>query len=301
MRQNRPLLGILFMMAAVTMFPFMGKLVQLLSERYEPDQIIWARVTCQTVLMLVMFGPRRGFSLLATRHPVQQLGRGVAQFFATSLYFINVRFMPLAQATAISFTTPFLVTALAWPMLGERFGLQRLVTLIVGFMGVLIIIRPGSDVFQWAAVGIIASALSYGMYQVLTRRVSPDDSPETSSLYSPLPATIILSIVMLFRWKNPESWLDAALLAGPGVFGGIGHYFLARAMTYAPASVVAPFMYWQIVGATCLDFFVSAHLPDIYTYIGASVLIAAGIYMGWQETRAKPDAATPEKQPAGSG
>ena len=149
MRQNRPLLGILFMMAAVTMFPFMGKLVQLLSERYESDQIVWARVTMQTVLMLVMFMPRRGLSIFFTNQPIAQLGRGLAQFGATTMYFVAVKFMPLAQSTAISFTTPFFVTALAWPMLGERFGLQRLFTLIVGFMGVLIIIRPGSDVRQW--------------------------------------------------------------------------------------------------------------------------------------------------------
>ena len=289
MRQNRPLLGILYMMAAVTMFPFMGAFVQLLSDRFPSEQIVWARVTTQTLLMIAMFAPRRGLSVFVSGQPFGQLGRGLSQLCATSLYFFSVKFMHLAQATAISFTTPFFVTALAWPMLGERFGKQRLISLIIGFIGVLIIIRPASNLFQWASIGVIASAFFYALYQVLTRKVSTHDDAEVSAIYGAMPATVVLSIVMLFRWKQPDTWLDAAMLMGPGVFGGIGHYFLARAMSYAPAGVVSPFQYWQIIGASILGYFISGQLPDIYTYIGAAVLIGAGIYMGWRETRKKSD------------
>lgn len=284
---HRPMLGILFMMAATTAFPFMGALVQLLSDRYGWDQIVWARVTGQLAFVLALFWPSRRAAIFITRQPLSQAARSFNQLASTSLYFASVKFMHLAQATAISFTTPFIVAVLAAPILGERITRARLVTLIVGFVGVLVIIRPASDVFQWASVGIILSATFYALYQVYTRRVSSNDPPDTSTLYSVLLGAIVMSVVMLFRWKTPGSWLDVLMLAGTGLFGGLGHYCLARAFAYAPASVVSPFMYWQLIGATVLGYFISGKLPDVYTFLGAAILVGAGMHMGWRETREK--------------
>ena len=286
-KSNRVLLGIFFMMLATSMFPFMGGLVQLLGERYAADQIVWARVTSPLVFMLLLLMPKRGWEIFRTRQLVAQLKRSLTQLLSTSFYFTSVQFMGLAQATAISFTTPFLVTLTAWPILGEPISRRRLITMIVAFVGVLIIIRPGSGVFHWASIGILCSACFYALYQVYTRGVASHDSPETSVIYSVLIATVVMSIIMLFRWKNPETWLDAGMMFATGIFGGLGHWCLARAMTYAPANVVSPFQYWQLVGAVIVGYLVSGNMPDAYTWVGAAIIVGAGLYLGWRDSRAK--------------
>lgn len=285
--RGRVALGIIFMMLATSLFPFMNGTVQVLSARYESDQIIWARMVSHLVLMLIIFLPRDGFALFRTNHIAHQVKRSIAQLLSTGFYFTSVKFLGLAQATAISFTTPFFVTLLAWPLLGERILAYRVLAMIAAFTGVLIIIRPGTDVFQWAAVGILFSALFYATYQVYTRGVAGHDSPNTSVIYSVLLAAILMSIVMLFRWKTPESWTDVALMCSLGIYGGLGHWCLAKAMTYAPANVVSPFQYWQLIGAVGVGYMISGELPDAFTWIGAAFIIGAGLYLAWRDTRQK--------------
>ncbi len=286
-KSNRVLLGILFMVLAVTMFPFMNGIVQILSPRYGSDQIIWARVTSHLVFMLILFMPKEGFEVFRTHQLSAQVKRSAAQLMSTTFYFTSLKFLGLAQATAISFTTPFFVALLAWPILGERMGFHRVASMVVAFTGVLIVIRPGSGVFQWASLGILCSACFYALYQVYTRRVAGHDSPNTSVVYSVLLATAVMSVIMLFRFKMPETWTDAGLMFSLGIFGGIGHWCLAKAMTYAPANVVSPFQYWQLIGAVIIGYFISGDMPDVYTWLGAAFIIGAGLYMGWRDTRAK--------------
>ena len=284
-QSNRVLLGIAFMVLAVSMFPFMNGIVQILSPRYGSDQIIWARVTSHLIFMLILFMPKEGWAVFRTRQLGAQVKRSAAQLMSTTFYFTSLKFLGLAQATAISFTTPFFVALLAWPILGERMGIHRIASMVVAFTGVLIVIRPGSGVFQWASVGILCSACFYALYQVYTRRVAGYDSPNTSVVYSVLLATAVMSVIMLFRFKMPETWIDAGLMCGLGIFGGIGHWCLAKAMTYAPANVVSPFQYWQLIGAVIIGYFISGYMPDAYTWLGAALIVAAGLYMGWRDTR----------------
>ena len=281
-------LGIFFMVLATSMFPFMNGAVLILSRRYASDQIIWARVTSHLVFMLLVLLPRDGLALFHTNMLGTQIKRSACQLGSTSFYFSSVKYLGLAQATSISFTTPFFVTLLAWPLLGEQLRTHRIVAMLVAFSGVLIIIRPGSDVFHWASVGILCSAVFYSLYQVYTRGVAGHDSPNTSVIYSVLLATIVMSILMLFRWKTLETWTDVGLMCSLGVFGGIGHWCLAKAFTYAPANVVSPFQYWQLIGAVCVGYAVAGNVPDAFTWLGAAIVIGAGLYLGWRDTRAKP-------------
>ena len=287
MTASRPALGIFFMCLATTLFPFMNGLVQVLSERYSSEQIVWARITSHLLFVLALFMPREGWHVFHTDQLGWQLARSAAQLGSTSLYFVSVKHLPLAQAASISFTTPFIVTLLAWPILGEAIGPARLMTLIVGFIGVLTVIRPGSDVFHWATLGIVASSVCYALYQILTRRVAGRDRAETSVVYSALGGAFVMSAVMLFAWKTPETWLDAGMMCALGVFGGLGHYCVARAMSYA-AAVVSPFMYWQMIGSVAIGYLISGKLPDACTWLGTAIIVAAGIHMGWRETRPKP-------------
>jgi drug/metabolite transporter (DMT)-like permease len=292
---NRTLIGILFMCAASSLFPVMNGLVQVLSPRYSTEQIVWARTVSHMIFVLALFGPRFGPSLVRTTQPKWQILRSLLQLMSTLFFFSGVKHLVLAKAASISFTAPFIVALLAWPILGERISRRRLAAVAVAFIGVLIVIRPGSDVFQWASLLMLGSATCYALYQIFTRRVAGHDRPETSAVYSALIGSIVMSLVVPFVWITPVSWTDAALLFSLGILGGLGHYFVARAMTYAQASIIAPFSYWQLVGSVIFGYVVSGHLPEVSTWIGAAIIISAGIYIAWCETRERPAIGT---QPA---
>jgi drug/metabolite transporter (DMT)-like permease len=292
--RNTVVLGILFMCAAGTIFPVMNGLVQVLSQRYPSEQIVWARTASHLVFVLALFAPRMGLMrLVTTAAPKWQIARSMALLISTLCFFTGVKSLPLAKAASISFTAPFIVTLLAWQLLGERLSWQRLAAVALGFIGVLVVIRPGTDVFEWASLYILGSAFSYAVYQVLTRKVAGQDRAETSAVYSALVGTILMSPALPWFWTPVQSMADGALLIGLGVLGGLGHYCVARALIYAAASVVSPFQYWQMVGSVSVGYLFMGSVPDTYTWLGASIIICAGMYIGWRETREKAPAVSP--------
>ena len=285
---NRTLLGILSMLVASSLFPVMNGLVQILSARYSTEQIVWARAASHVVFILALFAPTYGAALVRTGTLKWQIVRSGVHLASMICFFTGVKYLPLAKASSISFLAPFFVAVLAWPILGERMTPGRMGAVIVAMLGALIVIRPGSEVFHWASLFMLGSAFCYGLYQILTRRVARHDSAETSAVYSALVGTVVMSIVAPFVWVSVAGWTDAALLFSLGIIGGLGHYFVARAMTYAPASIIAPFGYWQLVGAVIVGYLISGYLPDAFTWIGAGVIVSAGVYIAWCETRARP-------------
>ncbi len=285
---NRTLIGILFMLAAGSLFPVMNGLVQVLSERYTTEQIVWARAASHFVFVLALFVPAVGVAVVRTTTLKWQVIRSMVHLMSMLFFFTGVKYLPLAKAASISFTAPFFVALLAWPMLGERLTLNRFIAIIVAFLGVLVIIRPGTDVFQWASLYMLGSAICYALYQILTRKVAGYDSAETTAVYSALVGTVIMSIVAPFVWTPIASWTDAGLLFSLGIIGGTAHYFVARAMTYAEASIIAPFGYWQLMGSVVVGYMISGYLPDSFTWLGAGIIMCAGSYIAWHETRPKP-------------
>ena len=285
---QRPLLGIAFMLMATSLFPVMNGIVKLLSADYASEQIIWARTASHLVFVLALFAPRYGLRLLRTVRPGVQISRSLILLASTTCFFNGVKFIPLAEAGAISFMAPFIVALLAVPMLGETVSPVRLAAVFVGFLGVLVVIRPGSEVFDWASLFIVGSAICYATYQVLTRRVAGQDRPETSVVYSALVGTVVMTAIVPWFWTAPTSLDDGLLLASLGVLGGLGHYCVARAMTYATASVISPFQYWQMVGSVLVGYLLFSDLPDLYTWLGAALIIGSGMFIGWRESRDRP-------------
>jgi len=292
-RPDRTIAGIVFMCMAGSIFPLMNGLVQVLSKSYESEQIVWARVTGHFVFMLALFAPRFGLGILSTNRPALQLGRSTVLLMSTLCFFTGVKYLPLAQATAINFTAPFMVVLLAWPFLGERIGMARLMAVAVGFVGVLVVVRPGTQLFHWASLLIIGSSFFYAVYQIFTRRVGASDRPETSAIYSAMVGTVLMLPLLPFIWRTPASLTDGLLLGSLGVIGGVGHYLVAKALASAPASVIAPFMYWQMIGSVVVGYLLSGHVPDAATWGGAAIIIAAGIFVGWFETRRPPPVSPP--------
>jgi drug/metabolite transporter (DMT)-like permease len=286
-REPRILLGIGFMMLAASFFPVMNGLVQWLSPRYPSEQIVWARITGQFLLMLIIMLPRAGLRVFATKRPGLQAGRSLCQLTSTSLYFAALASIPLAKAAAIGFMAPFIVALIAWPLLGERPKLRRLIAIAVAFTGVLVVIRPGDAGFQPASILILLSACAFATYQVLTRKVAPHDGPDTSTLWSALLGAVALTMLMPWFWTTPASMLDVLAFLALGAFATAGHYCVARAFSLGPAAVISPFHYWQIVGSIIMGVLLSGYWPDGATWLGASIIVCAGIYLAVAEGRGR--------------
>ncbi len=285
-RPQRILLGIAFIILATVFFVIMNTGVKLLRPHVPTVELIWARTLGHTIFIFAIFGPTHGWwRLLVTRRPGTQLTRSLLLLASTSLFFTALGFVPLADATAVSFTSPLLVAALAGPVLGERVGLGHWLAIAAGFLGALIIIRPGAEGANPYLLLVIVNSACYAMYQLLTRRVAPHDRPETSVTYSALLGSVVLTAVVPFFWHTPGRLSHWLVLIVIGLLGGLGHYCVARALLLGPASIISPFHYAQLVTAAWLGYVAFGDVPGGWTWVGSAVVVASGLYIAWQETR----------------
>ena len=284
-RVSRPMLGVLFMCIACALFPIMNGIVKLMASTYDPKQVVWFRITTHLVLVALVFVPRMGLGLFRTRQIGFQLVNSLMMLLSTLLFFSAVKYLPVAEAISISFVAPLLVVFLAWPLLGERITLLRVVAVVVGFAGVLVVIRPGSALFQWASVLLLGSAACYAVYQIIIRRLAGVDHPATSIFYSVLLGSILMSLLVPFVWITPKDWIDWLLLLSLGALGGLGHYCVAKAMTYASANFIAPFNYTQMIGSVIVGYLMFAEVPDLYVWVGTLLIVGAGLMVGLQGRR----------------
>jgi drug/metabolite transporter (DMT)-like permease len=254
-----------------------------LSQTYPVLEITWARYAGHLFFMLLVFAPRRGIRLLASSQPVLQLVRSTLLCVSTLVFIAGLASVMLPTATAISFTGPLIVTALSPLVLKEAVGPRRWLAIIIGFAGALVVVRPGLDPAYEGALLIFAGAFAAALYQLLTRKLAAHDPAETSITYIALAGFVLTSIPLPFLCQTPVSLWDALVFAGLGFFGGFGHYCLVRAFELAPAPVVAPLNYGQLVGATLLGFMVFGQIPDYWTWLGAAIIAGSGLFMLWGE------------------
>jgi drug/metabolite transporter (DMT)-like permease len=214
-----------------------------------------------------------------------QLGRSFLLVGSTMFNFWAYRYLQLDEALAIMFSTPFLVAALAGPVLGEWIGWRRWAAICMGFAGVLVVVRPGIGGFQWAALLSLASAVCYALYSIATRVLSRSDSNETTLFYSNMVGAVVMLPVLPFVWTPPGGVVPAALMVVMGVFASLGHYLLIAGHRLAPVSVLSPFIYTQIVWAVTLGYLVFGDVPNAWTLAGAAIVIASGLYLFQRERR----------------
>lgn len=267
------------MLAGVCMFPFLNACAKYLTQIYPLPEILWARFAGHMTLVLLLCAPRLGLlRLFHTRRPILQLSRSALMLGSTLLFFAGLQTIPLATASAIGFTSPLIVTALSAPLLGEAIGWRRWTAVAVGFLGALIIIRPGGSSVDWTAFLILGSATCYALYQIFTRKLGTLDRAETNIAYAALLGALGLSVFAPFYWKAPENWVHLVLFLALGAFGGVGHFFVIKAFRLYRASVLAPLSYFELVGASILGYFVFGAFPDALTWLGALVIVASGVY-----------------------
>jgi drug/metabolite transporter (DMT)-like permease len=279
------LFGVLFICLSGLTSPLMNGFAKLLGETYSSLQVSWARAFGHVLFMLVTFVPRFGVRMLRTHRLGKHLLRSSCLFISNLSYFFAIGFIPLGKAASINMTGPLIVAALAWPMLQERTNPGRVIAVLIGFFGVLVIIRPGTEVFHWAALIIIFSALMNGFYQMLTRKIADTEAAETSAIYSSIVGAFGMLVVLPFVWRTPAGIGDIAMFCSLGALGAISHYFVALALGFAPANIVTPFQYVQLIGSVLVGYLFFGDLPDALTWLGAAIVIGSGLYVGWTQTR----------------
>ena len=270
--------------ATFVMFPILNASIKYLGGKdYPIIMILFFRSTIHFLWMMVLFLPGHGLKIFKTARPKVQLGRSLLQLFAFTFYIVGLLYIPLTTATGIAFTAPLVVVGLSVPMLGEKVGPRRWAAVAVGFIGAMVIIRPGGEVFQPAVLLILAAASCFALYQILTRMVAEDDDYRVTAVYT-ITASLIVSIVFIgFNWKSPDSGFDWFMFLVIGIIGGVGHLFMIRAYQYGEVSVIGPLDYGQLIGATLLGYFIFSEFPDTWTWVGAGIIIMSGLYIARRE------------------
>jgi drug/metabolite transporter (DMT)-like permease len=281
---TRTVAGIGLMVLAILLFTVMDTIGKDLTARYAVPQVVWARYFFQFALMLLLI-PRVGIKdLVRTARPGTHVIRGLLLAASTICLIGAISFVPLADAYTITFTAPLLVTVFSIPLLGERVRWRRWSAVLAGFAGVLIVIRPGFGVTHWALALPLITALGFALYQILTRKVSavPGESSLAMLFYLACVGTAIMTALVPFFWQ-PVAPVDWLAMTAMGALGGVGHLILIRALTIAPASLLAPFVYTQIIWALVLGYLVFGDVPDRWMLVGCAVIVASGLFVFYRE------------------
>jgi drug/metabolite transporter (DMT)-like permease len=283
-----PARAILLVVGAVACFALLDTCVKFLVRTYPVPVIVFVRYLVQALALIVWAGPALRLGLFRTAQPGLQIVRGTLIWISSICFSTALRWMPLADATAINFGTPILVVLLAVVFLNERMTPARWAFVAVGFVGMLLIVRPGASIFQGAALLVLLGAALYGAFQVMTRKLRRED-PRVTLFYPALCGTTLMGLGLPFVEHDFEwSWPHALLLVIGCLFGTVGHFMLILAFQRAPASAITPFTYMQLVFATALGFAVFGDFPDAFTLAGMAIISGSGLLLAWFERRRVP-------------
>ena len=268
---------------AWAILPFMDTIAKYLSSELSFFQITWARYffTVFFTLPFMFFFFRK--NLTWTSQPKLQIFRGLTLFFANILFFYSISIISMAKALTLAFVAPLITTALSPFILGEKVGFRRWSAVIVGFLGSLIVIRPGFIEFNLASVAALGTGFFYGVYLIITRKLHSSDSPLLTLLLTGVVGAVVASFLVPVVWINPTltQW---SLLALMGIFACLGHLFLILSLKYADASKLAPLGYFEIVTNIILGYYFFGDFPHYWTWLGLTIIVCSGIYIFLRES-----------------
>ncbi len=272
------------MCVACANFALLDATAKYLSQSYDTPQIVWARFAGHFVLAVVMLAPRYRARPWRSNRPGLQILRAMFLLGATAANFAALRHLQLAETGSIFFVLPLVVGALSVPLLGERVGPRRWAAIVIGFLGVMVIMRPGLGLTHWAVFLSLISVLCVAVYQITTRKLAGIDGSLTTQVYTALVGFLVVTPFAPFYWTTPDL-AGGVLMIAMGLLGGVGHYLLILAHRLAPAPILAPFFYPQIIWMTLLGYVLFGDLPDRWTVAGAGIVIASGLYLLYRERR----------------
>ena len=281
-REN--LIGVGLMLLSMFVFSAVDTIAKVLTTDFHPLQIVWTRQLGLVVGVLVMVAVR-GVSLFQTNHRKLQLVRGLMAALSAALFITAINFVPLADAIAVTFIAPFVVTMFSALLLKEKVGIHRWSAVIVGFLGTLIILRPGFDGFEPALLLAVLAAVLFAFRQIISRYLSGSDKTETTIAYTALVAVLVLFIPLPFIWQTPVSGFHIFLMAVMAILAGLGELLVIKALEVALAVVVSPVHYTILIWGSLYGYFVFGDFPDYWTWTGAVIIILSGLYTLYRERK----------------
>jgi drug/metabolite transporter (DMT)-like permease len=278
-------IGIALVTATTVLFATLDASAKWLVQSLPVLQVVWLRFLTHLLITSVLLAPTYGRELVRVRDWRLQGLRALMLGTMTALNFAALQYLPLAQTAAMQFSVPLLIALLSAWWLGERLDARRWAAIAVGFGGVLLVVRPGSQAFHPAVLLMIVQVLLYAAFNMLTRRLAATESPASLQLMPALGATLLLAPPALAVWQWPTGWQSWLLICLCGLCGGLGHYCVAQAHRYASAAVLGPFLYQQIIYMALLGWLVFGQVPDAMVAAGAAVVVCSGLYLLWLEVK----------------
>ena len=276
--------GALFMLAGMFVFSAVDAQAKYLTEHLPSLQIVWARQIGLVIGVLILI-VWHGRAILRTSFPVLQVGRGVAAAGSATLFIIGLNYVALADAVSVTFVAPLIVTMLAALVLGERVGLHRWTATIIGFVGTLIVIRPGFASFHPGLLLPLLAAVLFAVRQVISRHIGSRDRTETTLAYTALTAFLMLSVAQLFIWQPIGSPRIILILVSMSVMSALGEFLVIRALEVGQAVFVSPLHYTLIIWASLYGYLLFGHFPDLWTWAGSFVIMVSGLYVLHRERK----------------
>ena len=280
-----PTSAVLLIVGSVLCFTLLDTTMKYLTRSYPVGILVWARYMVQTLALILWLAPTMRGELLRTSRVRLHLLRGILLLTSSVAFVSALRLLPLADATAVNYSTPVLVILLAVAFLGEHMTPSRIAFVVSGIVGMVLIVRPGSDMFQGGSLFAVAAACCYALYQILTRLMA-SENPRLLLFYPALLGTALMSaIAPTLEWPAAMPWQHVGLIIVGGLLGTMGHYLFILAFRHAPASALTPFTYMQLVWATLLGWVVYGDFPDALTLAGMAVIAGSGLLITLHERR----------------
>jgi drug/metabolite transporter (DMT)-like permease len=279
------LAGIGFVILSVACFAILDTTTKHISASVPILLALWFRYLIQAVFSTVFFLPKRGMSLFKTEHPKFQMVRGALLFGSSLCAFIGLKYLPVGEFTAIASITPLVVTLMGALSLGEKVRKLRWALVLGAFAGTMVIVRPGSQHFDWVLIFPLVLILTNSGFQLLTSRMARTEDPVTMNVLTGWVGTALGAFLLPFVWELPTEWFVWAQLLLMGSFATVGHYLLILAFSKAPATVLTPYFYTQIVFAMLGGWLIFDHMPDHWTLVGIGVVTLCGALGAWLTVR----------------
>lgn len=278
--------AILMVIAAMTIVAFQDATVKYLTQYLPPAQITWARYFFHLLVSLPLALSSVSWRALRPKHLPLQLARGVLLVISSFFFVLGVRFVPLADMLALIMSAPLIVAALSPALLGEPVGRTRVLACLLGFAGALMVIQPGAGTMQWSSLLGLAAGTSFSLYLIITRKLAGSAPPMVTLVYTAVIGTGVTSAALPFVWVTPP-WPQALMMVGIGCIAATSHYLLIRAYERAPAVVLAPFNYTELLCATMIGYWWFGDFPNQWTWTGMAVIVTSGLFLSLSERRAK--------------
>jgi drug/metabolite transporter (DMT)-like permease len=279
--------GIGLMCAGVVCFALCDASAKYLNQTLDPMMTAWARYAFNVLVVSIFLNPITAPGITRSNRLGLQILRSTILVGCTVLNFFALRYLQLTTAMSIQFAMPLLVALLAGPFLGEWAGPRRLAAIAIGFVGVLVVVRPFSGALHPAAFLTLGSTILYALYALVTRTLAAHDRTSTTVFYSGVVGVMIMTPILPFVWSTPPSALHWVLMVGIGIFAAAGHWLLVLAHARAPAPILSPFIYTQLLWMGILGYVVFGDLPDGWTLVGAAIVVASGLYLLWWERQTR--------------